>query len=41
MADWKLNKWWKKAIYVLGWVYLVELILAFISGYVGASLGIW
>ncbi len=36
----RLDKWWKWAIYLMGWLYLIEICLAFITGYVSGSLGI-
>ena len=40
MAKWIVDKWWKKTLYIMGWIYLIEIILAFMSGYIGGSLGI-
>jgi len=28
--NWILNQWWKKGIYILGWIYLSLIILVYI-----------
>lgn len=31
---WKLDRWYDKVIYVLGWIFLILFVLGFISGFV-------
>jgi len=34
MKAWILNKWWKKAIYCLGWFSLIWVIFWFVVGFI-------
>jgi uncharacterized membrane protein YGL010W len=40
MADWVLSKVWEKAVFVLGCIYLVLLVIGFIVGFVGGYYGL-
>ena len=31
---WKLTKWYEKVVYIIGWIYTVLMLLAFIVGFV-------
>jgi hypothetical protein len=33
IKEWRLETWWEKGIYVLGWAYTMFVILAIIAGY--------
>jgi hypothetical protein len=30
LAFWKLNSWWKKAVYIIGWICLVQWTLSLV-----------
>jgi hypothetical protein len=34
--DWILSKWYDKAIYVLGWIWLVLFVIGFVIGFLRA-----
>lgn len=36
---WKLDRWYDKAVYVIGWIALVIWVLAFVAGFVAGYNG--
>lgn len=34
--EWRLTGWGEKALYVIGWIWLVMFVLGFLIGFIGA-----
>jgi len=39
MVKWELDKWWKKLVYIIGWVWISLFIIGFIVGFVTTLIG--